>query len=294
MVCAKCLMNRRRMKFMAIGILLAILTGQGRSSAATADAYAEQDELAREVDDPTAILAQLKIEDLYTPQNYSTTAQTNTLQGRPVLPIHPFLFFPWQQLIRPTLKLETLATGPPGSTITEFADMQLFDLFISNWPNPRKTGFGWGIGPTFVFPTGRVSKAGDHAWQIGPAAAASYRGIPHLMVGFLWQEPMSIAYTNSSAKPQSQFEFQPLISYSLGHGWYVKSADSTWTINWRHNTSTTIPVSLGLGNVWKLERGPELNPWFSFEWTVYHQYAGITPKYTLRFGFTLLFPHLEL
>jgi hypothetical protein len=239
-------------------------------------------------------LAQLKFQDLYTPQNYSTTAQTNTLQLRPVLPIQPFSFFPWQQLIRPTLKLETLATGPSGSTITEFADMELFDLFVSNWPNPRETGFGWALGPTFVFPTGRVSKAGDRAWQIGPAAAAVYRGIPHLMGGFLWQEPISFAYTNSSATPQSQFEFQPLISYTLGRGWYVKSADSTWTINWHHNTSTTIPISLGLGNVWKSERGPKFNPWFSFEWTAYHQYAGITPKYTLRFGLTLLFPHLEL
>jgi len=43
-----------------------------------------------------------------------------------------------------------------------------------------------------------------------------------------------------------------------------------------------------------LKEAPELNPWSSFEWTAYHQYAGITPKYTLRFGLTLLFPHLEL
>jgi hypothetical protein len=28
-----------------------------------------------------------------------------------------------------------------------------------------------------------------------PAAAASYRGIPHLLVGFLFQNPISFAYT---------------------------------------------------------------------------------------------------
>ncbi|MBV8056148.1 MAG: hypothetical protein JO071_13010, partial [Deltaproteobacteria bacterium] len=82
-----------------------------------------------------AILAQLKFEDLYTPKNFSTTAQTNTLQFRPVLPIQPFSFLAFQQVIRPTIQLETLATGPSGSTITEFADMELFDLFVSNWPN---------------------------------------------------------------------------------------------------------------------------------------------------------------
>ena len=82
--------------------------------------------------------------------------------------------------------------------------MQLFDLFLSNWPNPKKTGFGWGIGPTFVFPTGRDAVAGKYSWQAGPAAAAVYRGIPHLMVGFLFQQPISFAYTNSSATPQSE------------------------------------------------------------------------------------------
>lgn len=292
-VSAKRLREVRALELILLTILMAIVAAQRRSIAADSSIESEEDQLAREVDDPTAILAQLKFQDLYTPQNYSTTAQTNTLQVRPVLPIQPFAFVPFQQLIRPTLKLQTLATGPSGSTITEFGDMELFDLFVSNWPDPKETGFGWAVGPTFVFPTGRVPKAGDHAWQIGPAAAAVYRGIPHLMIGFLWQEPMSFSYTNSSAKPQSQFEFQPLISYTLGHGWYVKSADSTWTINWRHNTSTTIPVSLGVGNVYKT-KGPELNLWTSFEWTVYHQYASITPKYTIRFGFTLLFPHLEL
>ena len=171
--------------------------------------------------------------------------------------------------------------------------MQLFDLFLSNWPNPKESGFGWVIGPTFVFPTGRVPKAGKHASQVGPAFGVSYRGIPHLMVGFLFQNPISFGYTNSSATPQSQMQFQPLISYTLGRGWYVKSADSTWTVNWRHGSSTTIPISLGFGRVWKFE-GPELNTWVSGEWTAYRQYTDITPMYTVRFGVTLLFPHFQL
>lgn len=253
----------------------------------------EEDRLATEVEDPTAILAQLKLQDLYTPRSFQTTAETNTIQIRPVIPIDAFLLLPFKQLIRPTLKIETLPISSGSSTITEFADMELFDLFLSNWPDPARTGFGWGIGPTFVFPTGRVAQAGDHAWQAGPAAAASYRGIPHLMVGFLFQNPISFAYTNSSAKPQSQMEFQPVVSYTLGGGCYVKSADSTWTINWRHGTSTTIPISFGLGRVWKLP-GPELDTWISYEWTVYRQYTSITPMYTIRFGLTLLFPRLEL
>ena len=88
-----------------------------------------------------------------------------------VLPVEPLLFLPFQQVIRPTFKLQTLATSQSSSTITEFVDTELFALFISNWPDPKETGFGWAVGPTFVFPTGRVAKAGKHAWQVGPAAA---------------------------------------------------------------------------------------------------------------------------
>jgi hypothetical protein len=274
-------------------ILLTAASAHGQNPPGDYAGETEEDRLAKEVEDPTAILTQLKLQDLYSPSNFQTTAQTNTVQIRPVMPVEPFAWLPFKQLIRPTLKFQTLAISKGGATLNEFTDMELFDLFISNWPDPARTGFGWGLGPTFVFPTGRVKQAGSHAWQIGPAAAAAYRGVPHLMVGFLFQNPISFAYTNSSAKPQNQLEFQPLLSYTLGHGWYVKSADSTWTVNWRHGTSTTIPVSFGIGKVWRTP-GPEIDTWFSYEWTTYRQYSGITPMYTLRFGLTLLFPRVDL
>src|SRR5271169_2366636 len=277
-------------------ILVVAITCSVRGHTITTDsacAQSEEDRLAREVDDPTAILFQLQFQDLYMPRNFQTSSQTNTIQLRPIIPIEAFSLFPFQQIIRPTLRVQQLATSSSSSTITEFTDMELFDLFLSNWPDPKETGFGWGVGPTFVFPTGRVPSAGKHAWQVGPAAAAKYLGIPHLMVGFLFQNPISFAYTNSSATPQSQFEFQPLVSYTLGHGWYVKSADSTWTVNWRHGSSTKIPISLGFGRVWKFE-GLEFNGFVSGEWTAYRQYTKVTPMYTVRFGVTLLFPHFEL
>ena len=167
----------------------------------------EEDRLASEVNDPTAILMQLKLQDLYTPRNFKTSAQTNTIQIRPVIPIQAFELLPVEQIVRPTFRVKTLATSQSSSTITEFADIGLFDLFVPRWPNPKETGFGWGVGPTFVFPTGRDAQAGAHAWEVGPAAAAVYRGIPHLMVGFLFQDRISFAYTNSQATPRSQMEF---------------------------------------------------------------------------------------
>ena len=253
----------------------------------------DEDELATEVEDPTAILTQLQFQDQYTPRNFQTSAQTDTIQLRPVVPIERFWFLPFQQVIRPTFKVDSIATSSGASTITEFSDMELFDLFVSDWPNPKTTGFGWGIGPTFVFPTGRVPSAGKHAWEAGPAAAVVYKGIPRMVFGFLFQNPISFAYTNSSATPQNELQFQPRISYTIGHGWYVKSSDSTWKVQWRHGGSTTIPLSFGVGKVWDLS-GLELNPWITYEWTTYRQNTGITPMYTIRFGLTMLFPDFLL
>src|SRR5713101_186981 len=42
----------------------------------SASAESEEDRLAREVEDPTAILTQLQFQDLYTPRNFQTSAQT--------------------------------------------------------------------------------------------------------------------------------------------------------------------------------------------------------------------------
>src|SRR5260370_32607315 len=197
------------------------------------------------------MLTQLQIQDLYSPRNFQTSAQTNTIELRRIIAVEAFSFFPLQQVMRPTLQVKSLARSPSSSTITEFADMELFDLIVSNWPNPKETGFGWGVGPTFVFPTGRDPASGKHAWEVGPSFGAVYRGIPHLMVGFLFQNPISFAYTNSSATPQSQMQFQPRISYTLGRGWYVKSADATWTVNWRHALSPTTPSRLASAPRWK-------------------------------------------
>ena len=159
----------RTLSLLAFALLVTVSSARGQSLAAnSAGIESEEDRLAREVDDPTAILTQLKLQDLYTPRNFQTTAQTNTVQLRPVIPVESFTLFPFEQLIRPTFEVQTLATSRGSSTITEFADMQLLDLFVSNWPNPKETGFGWGIGPTFVFPTGRVPQAGKHAWEVGP------------------------------------------------------------------------------------------------------------------------------
>jgi len=260
----------------------------------SAAAGSDEESLAVRENDPTASLTQFKVQDIYTPAEYGTNAQPNTLQLRPLFAVRPQLFTPLEQLIRPTIQIVTVPRNKGASTTTALDDFQLLDLFVMPWPNEKETRFRWGIGPYFVFPTSTSQFTGKGAWQMGPAWAFGYRGIPGLQIAGLFQQGTSFAYTSSHSVPVSSLQIQPMLSYQLGRGWYLKSSDATWKINYRHHTSTEIPLSAGLGKVWKFREGYAIDTSFSSEWMAYRQFDPQTEQFTLRFQINLLLPQIEL
>ena len=257
-----------------------------------AQTESEEDKLSEEVNDPTAMLTQVRLFEFYTPENFRSTAQTNVALIQPIIPVARLSLLPVEQIIRPTIKLSTTAFAG-GHTVTGLSDIQLYDLFQSQWPHLDRWNLRWAIGPTFVFPTATDRRNGAGAWQMGPAAALAFAGVPNLWVGVLIQNPISFAYTRTDATPQNAMLFQPGFSYRLGLGWYVKSTDSVWTINWHHRTPTTIPVSLGVGKIWQLD-GQMIDTWVSGERMAYEQSNAVTPMWTVRFGLNFIFPEFVL
>src|SRR5262249_20183032 len=142
-------------------------------------------------------------------------------------------------------------------------------------------------------PTATDERAGQGAWQVGPAFAAIYKGIPGILLGTLIQNPISFAYTSSDREPVSALLVQPILVVYLGRGFYAKSADATWVLNWRRGTATTLPLSAGVGYVLLHEGWPPFNIFVSGEWTAYRQFAPQTPQTTVRLGFTMAFPQLR-
>jgi hypothetical protein len=263
---------------------------QASSIGGTADA---DEPLSEQVTDPLSHLTQIQLKDIYTPAEYGTNAQPNTVQLRMIFATRPFLFIPVEQLIRPTIKIVTVANGKGASTTTTYDDMQLLDLFVIPWPNSEVTHFRWGIGPYLVFPTSASDRVGNGSWQMGPAAAFGYRGIPHLQIAGLFQQATSFAYTSHKSTPVSSLTFQPILTYQLGRGWYLSSSDATWTINLRHKTSTTIPLSAGFGKTWELSKGYAIDTAVSGEWTIYRQFVNQTEQFTINFQVALLLPKVE-
>jgi len=80
------------------------------------------------------------------------------------------------------------------------------------------------------------------------------------------------------------------VSAYIGKGFYLKSADATWTMSWRHGTLTTIPLSFGIGNVIVREGLPPINLFVTGEWMAYRQFAPVAPQTTIHFGTTVAFP----
>lgn len=278
------------------GVLLTGLIVVAMFSSAFADARTtpvSEDTLADEFTDPTATLTQVQIKDEYTPAEYGTNAQPNTLQLRAVLAVQPHLFTPLEQLIRPTTQVVTVPRNKTASTTTALDDFQLLDLVVMPFPNNRETGFRWGIGPYFIFPTSTSQFTGNGAWQMGPAWAFAYN-LDRLKISALFQQASSFAYTSSHSVSVASLQIQPIITYQLGRGWYLSSSDATWKINLRHKTSTTIPVSAGLGKVWNVGSGYSISAALSGEWMAYREFSTQTEQFTLNFSVNLLLPQLEL
>jgi hypothetical protein len=276
----------RRVLLIALVLLLRVSAASAQNEAESSDTA----DLAREFSDPLTTLPQIFLQDAYTPANYGTEAGTNRLIARALIPRIPrFSLFPLAQLVRPSLTLVTVPEGRGSATRTELGDMQLFDFAVIPWPG-RDSGLVMAVGPTFVFPTATHETAGQGSWQVGPGFGAIYKGIRGVLLGTLIQNPVSFAYTSPHRSPTSALLVQPLFLAYVGRGFYVKSADATWTVSWRRHTETLLPLSFGIGYVRVREGSPPINLFVTGEWMAYRQFAPVAPQTTIRFGMTVAFP----
>jgi hypothetical protein len=280
-----------RTLLVAILVILAMVVASAR--AARAQTEAEEEKLEREFTDPLTTLPQILIRDSYSPATYGTNVETNDTIIRPIIPrVPPYTLLPCEQLVRPTFQLVTVPSSRGGSR-TEFGDTSLFDVAVLPWPDRKATGLLLGVGPAFVFPTATSTSAGQGAWQAGPTLGAIYEGLSGLLVGFILQNPVSFAYTSPKRPPQNTLLFEPVLALHLWGKWYLRSAEATWSMGWRHNSPTTLPLSIGLGRTLVRPGLPPMSFFITGQWMVYRQFAPIAPQTTVNFGLTVAFPEFR-
>ena len=288
-----------RLLLLGIGLLCLAAPAAAEDEAATSTTAHEVDtsstaELSREFSDPLTALPQLIVQEIYTPANYGTEAAGNRVLLRAIVPRIPrFTLLPFVQLLRPTFQLVTVPTGRGSATRTALGDTQLLHFAALPVHERLVPDLYVGVGPVFVFPTATDELAGQGAWQVGPAFATLYKGIPGLLLGALVQNPISFAYTSPQRRAVSYLSVQPLVLAYVGKGFYVKSADSSWTFGWHERAPTLLPLSFGIGYVHVREGLPPINLFVSGEWTAYRKNAPVAPQASVRFGMTVAFPGLR-
>jgi hypothetical protein len=199
--------------------------------------------------DPSAILTQLQIQNVFVPESYEASGYKNSFIIQPVLPFPvamPIIgdYFP-NHILRPTLPIISPTADPDGPAGVEggLGDMTILDAYVHNIE-----GFGTLImGYTAILPTATHSQLGLREWQLGPAAGLLYKEIPKTLVGFIYQQPFSLQ------GDAQQILLQPILVRHLEDDWYVRWGD----MNWEFDTRTgnyNLPLNFAVGKVTELGR----------------------------------------
>ena len=224
-----------------------------------ADETASMDHINKQLNNPVSSLWSLTFQNNFVistglPSDRERWAYN--LNFQPVLPLH--LTENWNLISRPVLPVLAGIDVPQVSggqlQWTEksgFGDMALVSLLSPN----TSSGFIWGVGPTFIFPTASDRALGQGKWQIGPAAVGLYLG-KEWIFGVLAQQWFS--YAGDSSRPSvSQANFQYFIQHILPGHWQVGLAPNV-TVNWKANGNNQLnfPIGLGVGKLVKFGKLP--------------------------------------
>jgi hypothetical protein len=156
-------------------------------------------------------------------------------------PVVPFLFG------RPVFNPETGFHGRSG-----LGDIAMVNLLSPNKPS----GFLWGIGPTWIFPTATKQNLGQQKWQVGPAVVGLYLSKEWIFGAFPQQW---WSFAGKDNRPDtSMMNIQYFVWRLLPGAWQVGTGGPNITINWKadDDNKVNLPIGLGVAKTVKLGKLP--------------------------------------
>lgn len=243
-------------------------------------AAAGESDLASDFTNPTKLLTSFQFNTWYHPSFYGATGSGTEFLVRPVIPVPKSTLCPVDQIMRIGLPVESMPHLQNGMDLPDgFMDVQIFDLFIF----PLSEDLTLAAGPVAFLPTATSPVTGQGRWQLGPAFAGVYTGIPKWQLGLLLQDPISMGY--SERESVSQLLFNPILTRHFARGWYASFMGATGTYDWRA-CEWTLPISASLGRVFPVGKQP-VN--FSVTPAYYANGAALTPRFEIEFNFALIY-----
>ena len=280
--------ERRAVRWLpALRLAVAVLgTLAGAAALAQAERRAERGQdvgdLAKAAQNPIADMISLPFQNNFNFRVGPHEQLQNLLNIQPVVPIS--LNQDWNVITR----WITPVISQPPLTITGDREFGLGDINPSFFFSPKQPTHGiiWGIGPTFVFPSGTDKTLTQGKYSIGPTFVAVVDKGPWL-VGVLINNVWS--FTGKSNRPDvNQMLVQPFVNYNFPGGWYLTSSPII-TANWEagHGDRWTVPIGGGFGRVFKIDKQP-----INMQLAAYYNVATPTggADWQLRAELTFLFP----
>ena len=227
-------------------ILLILFISAGLSSFAQSDVTLTKEELAkinRELDNPLAKRWSLVFQENYTINQGNAVdgnVSSNTMFFQPALPI-PFgrnLVFTARPVFPIVTQPDFSADPSGGKKVTGFGDIQMATILGPG----NATGWVWGVGATFVFPTASENNLGKGKYQAGP-------NIMLFHLANKWTKGLFIQHWWSYAgdenrKDVSITDLQYIIRKNF-NGWSL-GMGPTIRIDWMNiDDGVTVPIGLG-------------------------------------------------
>lgn len=233
-------------------LALAMSASLGSSFASAQEEHGKSaDDLAKAAQNPIADMISVPFQNNF---NFSVGPHKqlqNVLNIQPVIPIS--LNKEWNLITR----WITPVISQPALTVNGDREFGLGDINPSFFFSPKQPTHGiiWGVGPTFVFPTGTDKTLTAGKYSAGPAFVALAIEGPWV-VGVLVNNVWSFA-GKSNRSAVNAMTLQPFVNYNLPGGWYLTSSPII-TANWEASGGDrwTVPLGGGFGRVFKIGSQP--------------------------------------
>jgi hypothetical protein len=242
------------------------------------DAAAQEHEDVNAANNPLTPKITLNLHNYFIPSFADTPGDPHANQFL-LRGLIPSDMFGLPQLLRFTLPIATSPDVPSGY-VTGLGDLTLMDIFIL----PKHGDVTFGAGPLVVLPTATDESLGAGKWQVGAAGVVVAPQSWGLLAGLATYQT---SFAGQSDRPDvNLFTFQPIINVNLQDGWYIRSS-ATWNFN-LESGDAYIPVGLGVGKVFQLDKGVTMNAFIEPQYTVWNE--GSAPRWQIFAGMNFQFP----
>jgi hypothetical protein len=240
----------------------------------------EAAELAKKLSNPVADLISVPIQGNWDTGIGPEDADRTTINVQPVIPFT--LNADWNVISRtiiPFIDAESpTASGSDESGLGDISE----SLFFSP-KKPTDSGWIWGAGPIFAFPTASDDTLGNDKWSIGPTVVVLKQD-SGWTYGALANHLWSVAGDDDRADVNATF-LQPFAAFTTkSQTTFTLNTESSY--NWTES-EWTVPINLQVTQLVKIGKLPMS---FGIGYREYVEAPDGGPDWGLRFIVTFLFP----